>query len=359
MYWLNRMSKLRKSLRFIASSLFCAILVYVLLIVVFPPRIFLSPYYMLLVLLITGLFLFLCDFALSRLVHKIKQCKALESIKRWPKKKKLIWYTFSMILIILLILIKPVLDNVSDKKVLEKAMEQFSPILYSSIPEAKVDRTLVELQKTLDRLRAEYIENPPVYLIKVHLFSDIDELVNITGISEWSAGGILTGLGRPPEIAIAVEKESSIWDNTLPTPTPSHEITHIVTFEALQLKDMLLVPRFYLEGMAEYESLKAINRFPDRLLNRIGLIFYNGQFTGLEVIPTLDIKDESVNEEGIFLFYRLSGEFIRYLINTYGEHTPWYVVKNVGQGLNFHDAFKREYNKEYSKMFSEFLEYFY
>jgi len=307
----------------------------------------------------TGLFLFVFDFVLSRLVHKVKRHKFFESIQKWSNRKKLIWYVFSIIIIILLILIKPVLDNVNDKKVLEEAKQQFLPIPYSVISEAKVDRTLVELQKTLVKLRDEYIEKPPDYLIKVHLFSNQNEFIQKTGMFELTAGGTLMLPGRPPEVIIPVEKEKSIWDNTLPTSTPSHEATHVVTFEAMQLKDNNLIPIFYLEGMAEYESSKDFNRFPDRIFNRIKLILYKNQLTKLETIPTLNIKDKSVNDEGILLFYRLSGEFIRYLIHNYGEHKPWYVVQNVGQGMNFYEAFKSEYSKEYFATFSEFLGYFY
>lgn len=330
-----------------------------LLIGLFPPRIFLSPYYMLSIFFITGLFLFAFDFVLSRLIHRINRSKFFQSIQQWSNRKKFILSTLLVIIIISLSLIRPVIDSINDKRVLEDAKQQFLPLTYGNISKAKVDRTLVELQKTLRELRGKYVEKPPDYLIKVHLFSDRNELIEKTGMSELSAGGTLALPGRLPEIAIPVEKERSIWDNTLPTSTPSHEITHVVTFEALQLKDMKLVPRFFIEGMAEYESLKDFNRFPDRLFKRVRLVFYKNQLIRLEAIPTLDIKDKSVNREDIFLFYRLSDEFIRYLIHSYGEDKTWNVVQNVGQGMNFNEAFKSEYSKEYSATFAEFLEYFY
>jgi len=264
-----------------------------------------------------------------------------------------------MVIFVLLVLIKPVADNINDKKVLEEAKQHFSPIPYSVISQAKIDRTLVELQKTLVKLRDEYIEKPPDYLIKVHLFSNQNEFIQKTGMSELTAGGILMLPGRPPEVIIPVEKEKSIWDNTLPTSTPSHEATHVVTFEAMQLKDNNLIPRFYLEGMAEYESSKDFNRFPDRIFDRVKLISYKNQLTRLDSIPALDIKDKSVSRENVELFYRLSGEFMRYLVHYYGERKPWHVVQNVGQGTNFYEAFRIEYGKEYSAAFSKFLEYFY
>jgi len=351
--------KVRKTLGFIISSFFCAILVYVFLIAVFPPRIFLSPYYILAVYFITGLFLLTFDFVLSRQIQKINRNRFFQSIQQWSNRKKVIWSVLLITIIVALSSVRPVLDNINDKRILQDAKQQFLPITYSVISEAKVDRTLVELQRTLKKLRTEYIEKSPDYIIKVHLFSNRNEFIEKTGMSELSVGGTLTLAGRPPEIIIPVEQESSIWNNTLPTSTPSHEITHVVTFEALQLKDIILVPRFYIEGMAEYESLKDFRRFPDRLFKRIRLAFYKNQLIRLEAIPTLDIKDRNVNDEDILLFYRLSEEFIRYLIHSYGEHKPWHVVRDVGQGMNFYDAFKREYNKEYSVTFSEFLGYFY
>jgi len=264
-----------------------------------------------------------------------------------------------MIFLILLVLIKPVSDNINDSKVLESAREQFSVVIYSSISEAKINRTLVELQKALDKLRAEYIAEPPDYVIKVHLFANRNELIERTGLSEWSAGGALLLPGRVPELAITAEKESSIWNSSRPTTTPAHEITHVVTFEALNQKDMKLVPIFVLEGMAEYETMRGIYHFPDRMINRMRLIFYKNDLSRLEIIPSLGIKDESVNQEDLLLFYLLSEEFIRYLIHIYGEHTPWYVVQDVGQGTNFYEAFQKVYNTEYTTAYSEFLSYFY
>ncbi len=353
------MSKLRKSIVLITRSVFLAICIYVLLIAVFPPRVFLSLYYILVVFFIVGLFLFVFDFVLLKLVSKVRIPRFLESIQQWSNKKKLLWSVISITVLILLTLLNPVIDNFNDKKVLEEAKEQFLPITYGVISQAKIDRTLVELQKTLDKLRGEYVEKPPDYLIKVHLFSNIDELIKKTGMSEWAGGGTLMLPGKPPELAVPVEQETSIWNSTLPTATPAHEITHVVTFEALQLQDTNLVPRFYEEGIAEYVSLRDYHRFPDRMLNRIRLIFYKNQLTRLELIPTLNIKDKSVKNEDIVLFYRLSHEFTKYLVANYGMDKSWYVVLDVGQGMNFYEAFRKEYNKEYATMYSEFLSYFY
>lgn len=351
--------KIKKTLGFIISSLVCAILIYVLLTALFPPRILLSPYYILAVYSITGLFLFVSDLFLPRLVKWMNRINYFQSIHSWSKRKKIVSASVMMIIFILLIIIKPILDNVNDNKLKEEAKQQFLPIPLSAISEGKIDRTLIELQKTLDKLRSEYVEKPPHYLINVYLFSDLNELINKTGMSDWAAGGVATLPDRPPVIAIPVEKESSIWNNTLPTSTPSHEATHVVTFEVMQLKDLKLIDGFYLEGMAVYESLKDFNRFPDRIFNRVRLIFYNNQLTRLRSISAVDIKDKSVSREDVELFYRLSGEFVRYLVHYYGERKPWRVVQDVGQGMNFYEAFRIEYGKEYSEAFSEFLGYFY
>lgn len=353
------MSKLRKTIGFILASLLCAILAYFLLVTVFPPRVFLSPLYILGVLCGTGVFLFALEFVSPTLVRKIERSSLVQSVRHWTKRKKVVSVVLIAVVFVALIPVKPIVDNIHDKKFLEAAKQQFLPIAYGVISQAKIDRTLVELQKTLDELRGEYVEEPTDYVIKVHLFSDRNELIQKTGMSEWSAGGTLTLPGRPPELAIPVEKESSVWNNTLATSTPSHEIAHVVTFEAMNLKDMELIPRFFDEGMANYESLKDLNRFPNRLFNRITLVTYKSQLANLATIPTLNIKDSSANEEDIALFYRLSEEFIRYLVHNYGERTPWYVVQDVGNGMGFYEAFNREYKREYFTAFSEFLEYFY
>ena len=125
------------------------------------------------------------NFSAKRLIQKINKYNLFQYVGKSSNRKKTL-LAFLTVTIIILSLIRPVMDNINDKRILEHAKQQFIPLIYSEIAEAKIDRTLVELQKALDRLRNQYVEDIPDYQIIVHLFYDRQEYIEKTGMLELS-----------------------------------------------------------------------------------------------------------------------------------------------------------------------------
>ncbi|MBN2239014.1 MAG: hypothetical protein JW712_04515 [Dehalococcoidales bacterium] len=354
------LKKLQKIVGLTISSLFLAFIVYIFLILFTPPRVFLSPLLIAVVLVLSTSIILVNGYVTPKLLKKIETSKWFISLRTWSNRKKAAGILTSMAVIIGLSFINPVYDSIHDKNVLEIAKQQFRTHVYNkSVSQASIDRTIVELEKPLIKLRSQYIDNPPDYDIDVYLFVNVNELIKLTGISEWSSGGALLRANENPIIAIPVEKATSVWNNTLPTSTPLHEITHVVTFEALGQKDINVLPRFITEGIACYESNKGISRFPERFFNRIQLAFFDKSDIEQINTPYLDMTDKNITTADVSRFYHLSDEFVRYLANHFGEDKFWSMVKDVGQGIIFSEAFQKEYKDSFETIYQKFLEYFY
>jgi len=183
------------------------------------------------------------------------------------------------------------------------------------------------------------------------MFADVSELQAETSIPDWSDAFVDITPGESPIIYILVEPERQRFDKSAPTARPAHEITHIVTYEALRFQSMTLAPRFFHEGLAQYESLKGMPNLLNRLIIRIFL------FT-LE--PSLVLRDEppdlylETTQKDVDIFYALSYEFGRYLANKYGEERLWRIVQLVGDGIEFSDAFINVTGKQYPDVYKEF-----
>lgn len=351
--------RLRKVTEFIIAWLLLAFCLALLLVGLLPPRVLFSPLFLVGLPASIGIIAFLLN-RLSRRAEKGRNAgNPFDNVQKWSRNRKLAVLSATVVVFLLAVLARPIADIISNKNILERAKLHFEPITYGSVPTSRIDRTLTELEKVLDRLRKAHLYETPSYLIKVHLFSDVNEFIRQTGTPEWSAGGTLTLQGQPPELYIPVEQEISIWKDALPTTTPEHEITHVVTYEVLQLQSPEALPRFYAEGLANYESLKSFNRFAERWFSRLWLIFYRNQAMKLTTIPNLNIWDNNTDVKDVRLHYRLSNEFVAYLAHRYGDNAPWLVVQDIGQGMSFNDAFKRQFKDVYLSVYFDFLEYYY
>jgi len=272
-------------------------------------------------------------------------------LHKWSRKKKIIGLIVIFSVSIIVPLATRGVSYLNDQRLLEHANTQFLVETSSLASQGQIENTLIELQRQLTKLRSKYVKEPPDYLIKVRMFANVSELHAKTSSPDWSDAFVRITPGQSPIVYIPVEPESRRFDKSAPTPGPAHEITHVVTHEALRLQSMTLIPRFFHEGLAQYESLKGIPNLFTRLSERVFL------FT-LE--PSLVLRDEppdlylGASQKDVDIFYVLSYEFVRYLSDVYGVERLWRVVQLVGNGTEFTEAFTDVTGKQYLDAYDEF-----
>jgi hypothetical protein len=281
---------------------------------------------------------------------KVKKTKS-DWLSRWPKKRKRIVFVLIVAVLIGVPLAIAGTRYLSDQRLLEHASTQFQIEASSLASQGQIENTLVELERQLTKLRSSYVEEPPDYMIKVRMFTDVSELQGGTSSPDWADAFVRITPGESPIIYIPVEPESQRFGKSAPTDRPAHEITHVVTYEALKFQSMTLIPRFFCEALAQYESLKGMPNLLSRLSIRIFL------FT-LE--PSLVLRDEppdlylETTQKDVDIFYALSYEFGRYLADEYGEEKLWRIVQLVGDGIEFGDAFTNVTGRQYLDAYKEF-----
>lgn len=272
-------------------------------------------------------------------------------LHKWSRKKKIIGLIVIFSVLIIVPLATRGVSYLNDQRLLEHAKTQFLVETSSLASQGQIENTLIELQRQLTRLRSKYVKEPPDYLIRVRMFANVSELRAKTSRPDWSDAFVQITPGQSPIVYIPVEPESRRFDKSPPTAGPAHEITHVLTYEALRLQSMTLIPRFFHEGFAQYESLKGLSNLPNRLFKRVFL------FT-LE--PSLILRNEppelgpDVSQKDVNVFYALSYEFMRYLSGKYGVEELWQVVQLVGNGTEFTEAFIDVTGKQYLDAYDEF-----
>ena len=270
---------------------------------------------------------------------------------RWSKQRKRIVFLIMVAVLIGVPLAIAGTRYLSDQRLLEHASTQFQIEASSLASQGQIENTLIELERQLTKLRGSYVEEPPDYVIKVRMFADASELQGGTSSPDWADAFVRITPGEPPLIYIPVEPENQRFGRSAPTDRPAHEITHVVTYEALDCQSMTLIPRFFHEALAQYESLKGMPNLLSRLSIRIFL------FT-LE--PSLVLRDEppdlyvEMTQKDVDVFYALSYEFGRYVAHEYGEDRLWTIVQLVGDGIKFGDAFTNVTGRQYLDAYKEF-----
>lgn len=304
-----------------------------------------NPY--LLFLIVTMLIALAAYVTLKGKVTKTKR----HWLHEWSRKKKMIVLIVIFSVSIIVPLATRGVSYLNDQRLLEYANTQFLVETISLASQGQIENTLIELQRQLTKLRSKYIKEPPDYLIKVRMFANVSELHAKTLSPDWSDAFVRITPGESPIVYIPVEPESRRFDKSAPTAGPAHEITHVVTYEALRLQSMTLIPRFFHEGLAQYESLKGIPNLFTRLSGRVFLFILE---------PPLVLRDEppdlypATTQKDANLFYVLSYEFVRYLSDEYGVKKLWRVVQLVGDGTEFTDAFTDVIGKQYLDAYNEF-----
>ena len=91
----------------------------------------------------------------------------------------------------------------------------------------------------------------------------------------------------------------------------------------------------------------------------MSLLRFRNETSELRLVETLDLRDRTVDATEVRLFYRMSQPFTGYLVRKYGEDRLWSVVRGVGQGLSFDDAFAKECGIDFLSGYDAFLRWYY
>lgn len=355
----EKSSKLVRSIQFLVGLIFLFIIIFVFFTDVLPPRILFSPFFVAAILFLSIIIVIFLNRCVPKLLNRLRLNEKIDLLYKWPLKRKIVAILLFIVFLGLLVSINPIIDKVSESKYLDKAKLQFNAIIYPNVTEKDVNTTLVELYKPLVKMREIYVENPPSYLINVHLFSNRAQYVKLTGQSDISVGGTYFEAGSPPIIALPVEPASGYTNDSIRTTTPTHEIIHVICFEAINQKDIGLVDRFFLEGVAEYKSKEGLNHFADRVYARVEILFLKKQLDNLKDVPNIDVRDKNTIKNDCLLFYDLAGEFLRYLSNKYGDEKCWQTLSLIGNDFSFEESFLKTYNNSFTDEYSDFLGYYF
>lgn len=272
-------------------------------------------------------------------------------LANWSRKKKMVGLIlFFSILIIVLLAIRGT-SYLNDQRLLEHAQTQFFIETRSEASQGQIENTLIELQRQLTELRSEYVKEPPDYLIKVRMFANVSELHAKTLTPDWADAYVQTAPGQPPIVYLPVEPESRRFDKTAPTPKPAHEITHVVIHEVLRLQSVKLIPTFFRESLAQYESLGGLPNLLRRWDKRVFLLTQEPSLVPRDKPPQFD---PTASQRDVGIFYALSYEYARYLADKYGEGRLWQVVQGVGNGIDFNNAFVEVTGEQYLDSYIEF-----
>jgi hypothetical protein len=260
-----------------------------------------------------------------------------DKVKR-PERRRLSKRGFLIMLLILIVafggigLGKFLYDSHQSRletKLLESAREDFVVVLYGNIPQERVDRILIELERTSQRLRNCLGTSMHFSTIKVNLFADTSDYLQFTGQPSWSAG--VTGcFSSGPELCIPLEKDESSFT------TPEHEVMHATICEMAGSEVSSEIPRWFHEGLAEYETEGGFSKLFERDLIRFALWMNRDEIMPEDAFLSYFPNDST---EEVRVFYRSSFEFMRYIVHRFGERATWRIINRMNEGQTFDKAF--------------------
>ena len=248
------------------------------------------------------------------------------------------------------------IQHYEDKGIYADALNGFVVVKHGSLSDDQIENTLVALQKQLTILRGKYIDNPPEYIIPVHIFTDANEYRESTKRPDWSGASTLFNVGEPPILLLPTEEGGGFLEKTAPTTGPAHEITHVVEYEALSLRSMKSVPGSFHEGIAQYESMNQFTNIMDRIIKRFIVVSNSDVVLAHNSLPD---RYPLNSDEDVSLYYCVSFEFMRYIVDTYGESKPWEVLRIVGAGEEFDIAVTIVFSKSYTDLHQDFKKAFF
>jgi len=242
-------------------------------------------------------------------------------------------------------------DFVKPGQLLGRAERQFEIVLHGGITSGSVKSTLVVLQEELDRLRKTYKPSNTYDRITVYLYPDVNSLQSDTGQSDAYGVFRVTNDGSPL-IFLVAETANNPMKSSLTTPTPSHEVSHLVIYEMLGTNGVRMLPRGIYEGIAVQDSLVGAQRFLERIFLRLDLM--------MSPVNIADIKNfllygEFSDTTPVSQLYSASYEFVDYLTDQYGDGIFKEIFQYIIDGNHFLIGFYRIVGADFGDVFDDWV----
>lgn len=236
---------------------------------------------------------------------------------------------------------------------LKDAKDHFVVVHHPNATDDEVEVILIELERTYRHVKGITDELEPADQIRVTIYPTAIELQHSTGIS-MDAYGLTRCLPSGPEIHLPTEGDGS--SDIGISSTPQHEMIHAAVCEILGRNQFNVIPRWFHEGLAEFESTRESKRFAERNQARISVLFSHNDLLEYQSFYSYYPIN---SDEDIGLFYRTSFEFMRYLVGECGKLAPWTIINKIANGQTFDSAFNGVTGKTCEQMYFDWQEHFY
>ncbi|MEL7562576.1 hypothetical protein [Dehalogenimonas sp. 4OHTPN] len=246
-------------------------------------------------------------------------------------------------------------DYIKPDRLLGKAEMQFEIVLKGEISTESVKSTLVVLQKEIDRFRKKYNPSNTYEHITVYLYPDINSLQSDTG--QMDAHGVFrVSDDGSPMIFLVAEIAKDPMKSSITTPTPSHEVSHLVIYEMLGSNGIRMLPRGIYEGIAVQDSLGGTQRFLERIFLRLELMMSS---VNIADIKNFLIYGELSDTMPISQLYSASYEFVDYLKGRYGAHIFEEIFQSIIDGNHFFIGFYRSTGVDFGEIYDEWVTHYF
>ena len=246
-----------------------------------------------------------------------------------------------------------------NNSLLKSAETHFVVTQHGIIPQEKIDQTLVGLERAWQQIRDQVPEAQSHSAIHVYIYENMGEYKKYSGAALWSGGTArLTIAGY--ELHLPIEQDNTQSDSEWMTLSTMHEMTHIAMYMIVDSQSEA-IPSWFAEGLAEYEMVKGKWFDINMVMRRDSMRYFvwrnwdnvsSNQFL-LSYVPSYSSSATEVD-----VFYGGSYEFFRFLANKYSEESLLNILRDVGRGEDFSQAFINITGEDYEQAYADWLESF-
>jgi len=233
-----------------------------------------------------------------------------------------------------------------NRNLLNSAVMHFQ-VTAPGVTQKSINATLVDLERAYEELDDHLSAAERTVIMKVRLFPSLDAFQQYTngqylGITSCSDGA--------PAITLPARQPGDALPGQPGALTPRHEMVHAMI---CMTAGPISIPRWFHEGLAEYETLKGV----DWLVSRTGLrLFLWGERDRIPSQNALaSYSPDSSTKELEGLHYATSFELMRYIVRSLKGRSPWMIVREVSEGRSFDSCLEDATGHGFGELYGEWL----